>query len=99
MKKKYPNLDIGFSSHENPEMNSIAPLALALGATSFEKTCRCGDTRYKEECLLYFAEDQFKKWLKSLDEADEILGQSNKRYISSIKESESLRKLQRGSFC
>ena len=97
LKKKYPNLDIGFSSHENPDMNSIAPLALALGATSFEKHVALETSDIKKNAYST-SPDQFRKWLRSLDEADEILGQSNKRYIPSIKESESLRNLQRGVF-
>ena len=42
--------------------------------------------------------DQFINWLKSLDEASVILGDCKNRYTPSIKESESLRNLQRGVF-
>jgi len=97
LKKKYPNLEIGFSSHEHPEMTSIAPLALALGATSFEKHVAVETSEIKKNAYST-SPDQFKKWLRILDEADEILGQSHERYIPSIKESESLRNLQRGVF-
>ena len=37
LRNRYPHLQIGFSSHEDPSTNDIAPLALALGARSFEK--------------------------------------------------------------
>ena len=97
LKNKYPDLDIGFSSHENPEMTSIAPLALALGATSFEKHVAVETSEIKKNAYST-APNQFSNWLKSLDEADEILGECNSRYLPSIKESESLRNLQRGVF-
>ncbi len=97
LKKKYPNLDIGFSSHENPEMTSIAPLALALGATSFEKHVAVETSEIKKNAYST-SPNQFSNWLKSLNEADEILGECNSRYLPSIKESKSLRNLQRGLF-
>ena len=97
LKKKYPNLDIGFSSHENPEMTSIAPLALAIGATSFEKHVAVETSEIKKNAYST-SPIQFNNWLKSLDEADEILGECNSRYIPSNRESKSLRNLQRGVF-
>ncbi len=97
LKRKYPDLDIGFSSHENPEMTSIAPLALAIGATSFEKHVAVETSEIKKNAYST-SPIQFTKWLKSLDDADEILGECNSRYIPSTKESESLRNLQRGVF-
>ncbi len=97
LKNKYPSLDIGFSSHENPDMTSIAPLALALGATSFEKHVALETSKIKKNAYST-SPDQFINWLKSLDEASVILGDCKNRYTPSIKESESLRNLQRGVF-
>ena len=97
LKKKYPDLEIGFSSHENPDMTVIAPLALALGATSFEKHVALETDEIKKNAYST-SPYQFSKWLNSLDEAMEILGDSNDRYTPSIKESKSLRNLQRGVF-
>ena len=97
LKKKFPDLEIGFSSHENPEMTSIAPLALALGASSFEKHVALETSEIKKNAYSTSPE-QFEKWLISLDDANEILGEYNTRYEPSIKESDSLRNLQRGVF-
>ena len=97
LKKKYPKLDIGFSSHESPEMTSVAPLALALGATSFEKHVALETSEIKKNAYST-TPDQFLKWLKSLNQAESILGECKDRYKPSIKESESLRNLQRGVF-
>ena len=36
LKNKYPDIEIGFSSHEDPSRVNIAPLALALGASSLK---------------------------------------------------------------
>ena len=78
-------------------MTSIAPLALAIGATSFEKHVAVETSEIKKNAYST-SPIQFSNWLKSLDEADEILGECNSRYIPSNRESESLRNLQRGVF-
>ena len=78
-------------------MTSIAPLALAIGATSFEKHVSVETSEIKKNAYST-APNQFSNWLKSLDEADEILGECNSRYIPSNRESKSLRNLQRGIF-
>ncbi len=97
LKNKYSDLEIGFSSHENPKRTTIAPLALALGATSFEKHVAL-ETDIIKKNAYSTSPDEFLNWIKSLSDADVILGDSETRYDPSIKESTSLRNLQRGVF-
>ena len=97
LKKEFPNLDIGFSSHEDPSRTNIAPLALALGASSFEKHVAL-ETNLIKKNAYSTSPEEFRNWLISLEEAEKILGSDSKRYKPSINESTSLKKLQRGVF-
>lgn len=97
LKNKYPEIEIGFSSHENPSRTNIAPLALALGASSFEKHVAL-ETNQINKNAYSTSPDEFLLWLKSLLKAKKILGSLNERYKPTIKETNSLRNLQRGVF-
>jgi len=44
---KFPNLQIGYSTHENPCDNTIVSLAIAMGANIFEKHVGLQTTKYK----------------------------------------------------
>ena len=97
LKCRYPHLDIGFSSHEDPESTDIAPLALALGAKSFEKHVALETTNI-EKNKYSTSPHEFSRWLKQLHRSSEILGSKNERYIPTESESSSLKNLQRGVF-
>ena len=97
LKKEFPNIEIGFSSHEDPSRINIAPLALALGASSFEKHVALETNEIKKNAYST-SPKEFKNWLISLEQAEKILGSTSKRYTPSINESTSLKKLQRGVF-
>jgi sialic acid synthase SpsE/mannose-6-phosphate isomerase-like protein (cupin superfamily) len=97
LRNRYPYLQIGFSSHEEPCTTDIAPLALALGACSFEKhvalqTESISKNRYSTSPA------EFADWIEQLNRAASTLGAFTKRYRSKSKESSSLRNLQRGVF-
>lgn len=95
--EKYNNLEVGFSSHEDPSSTNIAPLALAIGATSFEKHVALETSSIKKNAYSTSPEE-FNLWLSNLERSAKIIGKTNDRYSPSTKESESLRKLQRGVF-
>lgn len=97
LKEKYPCIQIGFSSHEDPTSIDIAPLALALGASSFEKHIALETSQIKKN-KYSTSPSEFENWLKQLEKSLFILGQIDTRYNSSSYELESLRKLQRGVF-
>ena len=97
LKNKFPNIDIGFSSHEDPSSIDIAPLALALGARSFEKHVAV-ETKNIRKNKYSTSPEEFLNWIKQLSKSIEIMGESKFRYSPSSNESDSLRKLQRGVF-
>ena len=37
LRKEFPDIEIGFSTHESPDVQSLAPLAVAMGCTIVEK--------------------------------------------------------------
>lgn len=97
LRNRYPYLQIGFSSHEEPSTTDIAPLALALGARSFEKHVAL-ETEAISKNKYSTSPAEFTAWIEALNRAASILGTSSKRYESKSKESDSLRNLQRGVF-
>ena len=97
LRNRYPSTPIGFSSHEDPTTVDIAPLALALGASSFEKHVALEtDTIAKNKYSTSPAE--FLKWIESLKRAQKVLGEQLSRYKPKHTEKLSLRNLQRGCF-
>ena len=97
LRNRYPFLQIGFSSHEEPNTTDIAPLALALGARSFEKHVAL-ETEIIRKNKYSTSPTEFSAWLAQLNRAADILGESSKRYNSKSSEADSLRSLQRGAF-
>ena len=37
LRSEFPDIEIGFSTHESPEVDSLAPTAVAMGCTIVEK--------------------------------------------------------------
>jgi len=97
LRSRYPYLQIGFSSHEEPSTTDTAPLALALGARSFEKHVAL-ETEAISKNKYSTSPAEFAAWLEQLNRASTILGTSTVRYKTKGSESESLRNLQRGVF-
>lgn len=97
LRKRYPYLQIGFSSHEEPSTVDIAPLALALGALSFEKHVAL-ETESISKNKYSTSPSEFSNWLAQLNRSGTILGTFSKRYEPNSTETTSLRNLQRGAF-
>ena len=97
LRNKFSNIDIGFSSHEDPSSVDIAPLALALGAKSFEKHVAIETENIKKN-KYSTSPDEFESWIYQLSKSIKIMGESYLRYSPTENESNSLRKLQRGVF-
>lgn len=96
-KNEFPELRIGFSTHEDPNNMLPVQLAVAKGAEVFEKHVGLPT----EEITLngYSANpDQVRAWLAAAEEAYEACGVSDKRYESSAKEQSDLAALRRGVF-
>ncbi|MEM0465168.1 MAG: N-acetylneuraminate synthase family protein [Candidatus Pacearchaeota archaeon] len=94
LKQRYQDVNIGFSTHENPDNLDAIKIAIAKGVMIFEKHVALGENRN-----LYSANpEQIKKWLKSAKEGFEICGIINKRVPVTEKEKQDLRALRRAVF-
>jgi len=97
LKKRYPDVEIGYSTHESPDNFDSIKIAIAKGATVFEK--HVGVKTPEIELNAYSAiPEQVKKWLAAAKEAFDICGVSQKRSKSSEKELADLKQFQRGVF-
>lgn len=97
MRTRYPNIRIGFSTHENPDNVDIVKLAIAKNVNIFEKHVGLATNEYALNA--YSASpQQFDAWLQSAQYAMAICGVGNARKIDNPTEAASLRSLQRGVF-
>lgn len=96
LRKRYPGIPIGFSTHEDP--NSLEPITIAVAkkAKLFEK--HVGIATKKYELNQYSVNpDQLRLWLQAYMVAQNACGSEN-RVPASEQEIESLRSLKRGIF-
>lgn len=97
LRHNYPQLKIGYSSHEKPEYIDVVKMAIAKGAVIFEKHVGLND--YEGSINNYsVTPEQVGLWLKYAKEAFDICGVKDFRYQSTQNELESLQKLSRGLF-
>ena len=95
LKVRYPNLTIGWSTHEDPNDIEIAKIAYSLGARVFERHVGIENEKYKLN-KYSSTPDQVLKWIDSVFDAKKIIGDSIK--FIDIKEKEALNKLKRGIY-
>ena len=97
LKDRYPNIKIGYSTHEDPNDPNIVPLAVAMGARAFEKHVAVVTPAYPKN--VYSATpEQAAKWLSSARLAFQVCGDTNGRPPASDKELADLRRFKRGVF-
>lgn len=97
LKTRYPNIPIGYSTHEEPDNMDSIFIAVAKGATIFEKHVAVETAEYKKND--YSATPaQIEQWLVSAQKAFEICGVSGRRTNPSEKEMADLRQFRRGVF-
>jgi sialic acid synthase SpsE/quercetin dioxygenase-like cupin family protein len=97
LKKRYPNVRVGFSTHEDPAQTNTVRIALAKGATILEKHVCLPNERYIANA--YSANpQQVIQWLEAARETLKICGITEERVSSSQLEEESLHSLRRGLF-
>jgi sialic acid synthase SpsE/quercetin dioxygenase-like cupin family protein len=93
---RYPDITIGWSTHEDPDDSIFVGLAMASGAKMFER--HVGMEAQDIELNKYSSSpDQVNKWMKAAVRAKTILG-SEKRLPSVKIEAESIDGLKRGVF-
>jgi len=97
LKKRYPDVEIGYSTHEEPDNFDAIKIAIAKGATVFEKHV---GIRTKEFKLNDYSAtpDQVKQWLASAKQTFNMCGVVDKRMKFSKKELSDLRRFKRGVF-
>jgi sialic acid synthase SpsE/mannose-6-phosphate isomerase-like protein (cupin superfamily) len=96
-RQRYPGLNIGFSTHEEPDNLDPVKLAVAKGARLFEKHVGVPTERFKLNA--YSANpEQLRHWLASAREAFDLCGVPKGRHSFSTAELGTLRDLQRGAF-
>lgn len=97
LKKRYPDIRIGFSTHEDPDSTDMIKMAIAKGANIFEKHIALPTDKYP---INKYSVDpkQFEKWLSAAAYAIDICGEANKRVMNNKEEQKSLKSLQRGVF-
>jgi len=97
LRQRYPTLRIGFSTHENPDNTDIVKMAVAKGASIFEKHVGLQTDKYQLNA--YSASpSQIKSWLEAASYAIAVCGEGEKRLPVNEAERSSLRSLRRGVF-
>ena len=96
-KKRYEDVNIGFSTHEHPEDSQAVKLAVAKGVTMFEKHVAVDTPEYPKNGYSATPKD-VDVWLKSMLEAYQMCGVINTRHDFSDKEISDLRQFRRGVF-
>ena len=97
LKKRYPGVVIGFSTHEAPDNYEAVKLAVAKGARIFEKHVGIKNDKYAINAYSATPE-QVKKWLEAAAQAYKICGVSGKRHEFASQELADIRQFQRGVF-
>jgi sialic acid synthase SpsE/mannose-6-phosphate isomerase-like protein (cupin superfamily) len=96
LKERYPDIRIGYSTHEHPNRTEPVMLAVAMGAKVFEKHVALPNDKY--EANGYSATpEQIQSWLEALSSALVICGPSGYAQPSET-ERKSLQSLRRGVF-
>ena len=102
LRRRYPRLEIGYSTHERPDNFAAVKVALALGATMFEKHVAVPTEKYAVNS--YSATPhQVRQWLQSAAEALTMMGAPTvgdlpQRYTAPAAEIQALRDLARGAY-
>jgi len=94
---RYPGVPIGFSTHEEPSNTDIIKIAIAKGATLFEKHVGLPTDNYLLNAYSS-TPAQVGAWLQAAKKAWELCGVGNTRLPHNPQEASSLRSLQRGIF-
>ena len=94
---RYPNLQIGFSTHERPELLDAVKLAVAKGAVVFERHVGFPTERYPLNAYSS-TPSQIASWIEAAEHALSMCGDSSARAAATDAELRELRALRRGVF-
>jgi sialic acid synthase SpsE/mannose-6-phosphate isomerase-like protein (cupin superfamily) len=96
-KERYPNVRIGFSTHEEPTEYDSAQIAIAKGVTLIEKHIAVETDQYAPNAYSATPE-QMDKWLSCAQKALKMCGVDDRRSEFSEKELKDLMQFRRGMF-
>jgi len=97
LRQRYPNVTVGYSTHEPPDNTDAIKMAIAKGARVFERHVAIKTEKYDINAYSS-TPSQISNWLASAQEAIGMCGISGKRFAGTEKERRDLRGLQRGVF-
>lgn len=97
LKERYPEVVIGFSTHEEPDATLPIQMALAKGARIFEKHIGVVTEKYPINAYSSTPE-QVEKWLHAAEMAVKAGGMKGKKALHSEKEMADVRQFKRGVF-
>ncbi len=97
LRRRYPGVRVGFSTHEDPGNTDIVKIALAKGARVFEKHVGLATDQYPLNAYSASPE-QVQLWLKAAQYALQLCGEGEQRLPHNEAEHASLRSLRRGVF-
>lgn len=98
LKNRYPDIPIGYSTHETPDNFESIKIAIAKGAQIFEKHVGIKTDKYSLNDYSATPE-QVRQWLQAANDAFLMCGISSfDRYAGTEKERQDLQGLQRGVF-
>ncbi len=97
LRKRYPNVRIGFSTHENPDNTDLVKIAIAKGANIFEKHVGLVTDKYPINAYSVTPE-QADAWLSAAAYTVMVCGEGQTRLPENKAEKDSLRSLRRGMF-
>lgn len=97
LKSRYPEITVGYSTHEQPDNYEAVKMAIAHGARVFERHVGAKADKYVLNAYSSSPE-QIDKWLESAKEAFVMMGNTDRRRDFSEKELADLRGLKRGVF-
>jgi sialic acid synthase SpsE/mannose-6-phosphate isomerase-like protein (cupin superfamily) len=95
--RRYPELEVGYSTHERPDNFEAVKIAIAMGATMFEKHVGVPTDKYAINAYSATPQ-QVRRWLESATHAVKMIGDPEKRYPAPAGEEAALRDLARGAF-
>jgi len=97
LRRRYPGVRVGFSTHENPDNTDIVKIALAKGARIFEKHVGLPTEQFPLNAYSASPE-QVRRWLEAAQYALLLCGEGEQRLPVNESEVASLRSLRRGVF-
>tara|TARA_B100000787_G_scaffold118595_1_gene88723 strand:- start:1799 stop:3304 length:1506 start_codon:yes stop_codon:yes gene_type:complete len=95
LKKRFPNIDIGWSTHEEPTFLLPSSIAITSGATILERHIGITNKKYKLN-KYSMTPEIFNNWVDNIEKTKIVLGPDEKKI--SLKERITLKTLQRGVY-